>query len=59
MCGRYYRTADKSALPHVFKAVATGAAASYAPAYNIPPHSIQLIARQDAGRIDPYPDIGT
>ena len=25
MCGRYYRTADKSALQDVFKAVATGA----------------------------------
>ena len=50
MCGRYYCTADKSALQDVFKAVATGAAASYAPAYNIPPHSIQLIARQARDR---------
>jgi putative SOS response-associated peptidase YedK len=46
MCGRYYRTADKSALQDVFKAVATGAAATYARAYNISPHSIQLIVRQ-------------
>ena|ERR1035441_7137728 len=46
MCGRYYRTADKSALQDVFKAVATGAAATYAHAYNISPHSIQLAVRQ-------------
>jgi putative SOS response-associated peptidase YedK len=51
MCGRYYRTADKSDLQDVFKALATGAAANYAPAnyapaYNISPHSIQLIVRQ-------------
>ena len=50
MCGRYYRTADKSALQDVFKTVATGAAAGYAPAYNIPPHSIQLIVRQARDR---------
>jgi len=50
MCGRYYRTADKSALQDVFKAVATGAAATYAPAYNISPHSIQLIVRQARDR---------
>jgi putative SOS response-associated peptidase YedK len=50
MCGRYYRTADKSALQDVFTAVATGAAATYAPAYNIPPHSIQLIVRQARDR---------
>ena len=44
MCGRYYRTADKSALQDVFKAVATGAA-TYAPAYNISPHSIRVQGR--------------
>ena len=44
------RTADKSALQDVFKAVATGAAATYAPAYNISPHSIQLIVRQARDR---------
>ena len=50
MCGRYYRTADKSSLQDVFKAVATGAAATYARAYNISPHSSQLIVRQARDR---------
>ena len=50
MCGRYYPTADKSALQDVFKAVATGTAATYDPAYNISPHSIHLIVRQARDR---------
>ena len=49
----HYRTADKSAIQDVFEAVGTGVTASYAPTYNIPAHSIQLIVRQARDRATP------